>query len=436
MPETRPEIRAAREPLTPTEFKRALEQGLGRAILCLQQHDSAPYKEIVLEACLFDTTYDQHCGETKAAYLLEALNAFEDKSKLKARVVKRCSNSSLHEDEAPDRDLLLELAKEQHSGARAALYKEFLQIPSADLDWSSGKEIVKLDGLEGLLFAAERFGKAKQINPEWELPWFHVRDLSKELGADVVDVAFQNKGSASALFYLECSRQEILKPHKGRDYTQTPVNSVIKVISGKEGLSKYSLGIWGTYASDEDFARVAEHIADLREPDQLSRGLSVFEKRPFPLDYSALIPLCWHEDENVVWQAAEALSHFSDPSIRAASLHLRENAETLRESLSLLEKNMTDDDWFWLEAVTHNLSDDETETLNIRVRDVIEANPDARAQQILIQLYESGSCAMCRSGIANLLNDLGCLPTWMLEELQEDSYSYLREEASHWKATT
>ena len=59
MPETRPEIRAAREPLTLTEFERALEQGLGRALLCLQQHDPAPYKEIVLEACLRDTTYDK-----------------------------------------------------------------------------------------------------------------------------------------------------------------------------------------------------------------------------------------------------------------------------------------------------------------------------------------------------------------------------------------
>ena len=198
--------------------------------------------------------------------------------------------------------------------------------------------------------------------------------------------------------------------------------------------STTSLRIWGTHASEKDLAQVAEHIAHLREPDQLSRGLSVFEEREFPLDYSTLIPLCWHEDEQVVWHAAKTLSHFSDPRIRAASLHLRENAETLRESLWLLEKNMTDDDWFWLEAMTSDLSDDETETLNTGVRGVIEANLDPRAQRILIQLYESGSCAMCRSGITNLLSDLGCLPDWMLEELQKDSYSYLREEAGNWTA--
>ena len=39
MPQARPEIRAAKEPLTTDEFKRALEQGLGRAILCLKKHD-------------------------------------------------------------------------------------------------------------------------------------------------------------------------------------------------------------------------------------------------------------------------------------------------------------------------------------------------------------------------------------------------------------
>jgi hypothetical protein len=89
MPQARPEIRAAKEPLTNDEFKRALEQGLGRAILCLKKHDPTPYKEIILETCLKDTRYDAQCEGSRVPYLMEAIDLCHDEDFFRDAILER-----------------------------------------------------------------------------------------------------------------------------------------------------------------------------------------------------------------------------------------------------------------------------------------------------------------------------------------------------------
>ncbi len=47
-------------PLTPDEFARSLVSGRGNAVLHLQTHDAAPYREVILNACLHCVAYDAY----------------------------------------------------------------------------------------------------------------------------------------------------------------------------------------------------------------------------------------------------------------------------------------------------------------------------------------------------------------------------------------
>ena len=46
--------------MNPRAFRRALRYGFGRAILHLQHHDAAPYRDAILDGCLHDWTFLPH----------------------------------------------------------------------------------------------------------------------------------------------------------------------------------------------------------------------------------------------------------------------------------------------------------------------------------------------------------------------------------------
>ncbi len=46
-----------------------LSQGLGRPYLYFQRHDPSPFIDVLLQACLYNPTYDSQCEGSRAAYL-------------------------------------------------------------------------------------------------------------------------------------------------------------------------------------------------------------------------------------------------------------------------------------------------------------------------------------------------------------------------------
>jgi len=50
-------------------FAEWLFRGLGRPYLYLQSHDSTPYLDVLLHACLYNPVYDRQCEGSRANYL-------------------------------------------------------------------------------------------------------------------------------------------------------------------------------------------------------------------------------------------------------------------------------------------------------------------------------------------------------------------------------
>jgi hypothetical protein len=432
MPQARPEIRAAKEPLTTDEFKRALEQGLGRAILCLKKHDPTPYKEIILETCLKDLAQPRHFSHDKGHYFNELLSCFDNALDLKNQVLNVFQSISPDEEKRPSRDLILEFAKMGLPDARKALYNDFIESMKTGFDWSTGEEIVKLDGLPGLLFIARSFGRVVGTEDQDAIPWYHVRNLSDTLGTEVVNQAFLELNHPKAAKYLKFSRIRQKSIRKGRKYEALPFEWAARAIERAVRGGRVSLKFWGQDASEESLIRVAQRIPEIRGVKKLERALSVFAQRPFPLDYTFLLELCRQKDENVVWAACQAVSWFTDSRIRELALKFLEYPEMQRQGMYLLELNFEQDDWNLLENLTATLTDDHCEKLIVQTRKVIETNPSPKALKTLLQLYEAGSCVSCRLHVVELMHELDCLPEWVLEEILLDAHDYAREKAQAW----
>ncbi len=308
MPQARPEIRAAKEPLTTDEFKRALEQGLGRAILCLKKHDPMPYKEIILETCLKDLAQPCHFSHDKGHYFNELLSCFDDALDLKNQILYAFQSISPDEDKRPSRKLILEFAKTGLANARDALYDDFQHTLKTDFDRIPGQEIVELDGLSGLLKIAPFLGMLVDSDFKDQIPWYHIRDFSATLGDEVVNKGFSELKSLKAVKYaqkyLEFSRarHQSFRENKGLNVWGLPVDWALKAIADGS-VSHFMLGVWGQHAKTKELVQVAESIAKIRGAKKLARALSVFAKEPLPLNYNLLLKFCCHKDEKVVWYA-------------------------------------------------------------------------------------------------------------------------------------
>ncbi len=55
--------------MTTELFAEWLFRGLGRPYLYLQSHDSTPYLDVLLHACLYNPVYDRQCEGSRANYL-------------------------------------------------------------------------------------------------------------------------------------------------------------------------------------------------------------------------------------------------------------------------------------------------------------------------------------------------------------------------------
>lgn len=65
--------------MTKKEFKRYMQQGLGRCAIILQKSDNIEkYKDVVLWGCTHRLSFDTQCEGTRASYVYELTTCFND----------------------------------------------------------------------------------------------------------------------------------------------------------------------------------------------------------------------------------------------------------------------------------------------------------------------------------------------------------------------
>src|SRR5579884_730592 len=135
------------------EFARVVAVGLGRAVLHLQAHDAAPYRDTILHACLHNMVYDTQVEYGREQYLFDLISLTGEADFYRERLC--AALPATHEPR--DRDqiaaLLRLFAQAGDDASRAALYGAFTAA-SGEEAAALGDRIVELDGVSGLLFVA------------------------------------------------------------------------------------------------------------------------------------------------------------------------------------------------------------------------------------------------------------------------------------------
>lgn len=417
------------------EFERLLRQGRGRAIQHLQQHDAAPYRDVLLHACTHDVCFDAQSEGPRGQYLYELLHLIPEPEFYREQLLAALATSETLEG-SRDREALLDLtrcfAERSDEAARAALYERFARNAARGND-EGAEAIIELDGLAGFLYVAEVLGARSLAEPgEWADDHY-LTLIEKQVGKETIAAplaearrtnphieAFLSEAEA---FRAACATSE--RPNMrlvGLPYAQ-----VRERIVARRNRPAINLERWGESAPAEELALAAHDLLTEEEPRRLTDLLHIFRGGTFPLNTQRLCELVTGENELHAWLAAQALAHLDDPANRAFALNLLERPARVAEAVTILAGTFWESDLPLFESVLQRELDPETiHSLSFRLEKALKTHPSPANVPLLLALYDKTPCSNCRKDYVQLLLDLDRLPDAVREECHFDSNLDLR----------
>jgi hypothetical protein len=423
-----------------SEFQHALHRGLGRAILHLQKHDSTPYRDVILQACLKNTTYDRQVEGGKSVYMTHIIELTGDKEFYRHQILDAARKIGKDTD-SYNREHVLDLVQSfAHEGdmeARQIIYDAFANNPTSDDEWGAYR-IIELDELEGFLFVAETFGQRVVVEPD-AYPFDFLLSVfeeivGKEVATDKLNLERQNRPHVDV--YLKAmetvrakqQKRRTLKPKARIPYAEIKQNIEMNVSTYYQA--------WGNNTDSESLIQAASDLIDILKQDdiiRLRKYLRIFWHRAFPLDVTPILKLVDYQDEGINYpslpvSALNVLGEISHPSVRELALKLIAENRFTGRAVELLNRNFEADDWQRLEEITkRDLDKEDYHSLEMSVREVFREHSTQEATQTLLNLYENGICSHCRYDTVASLHSIDALPTAIREECLYDSYEDTRE---------
>jgi hypothetical protein len=151
-------------------FRSSIRRGTGEAHLIMQNNPTVDFSADIIKASLTNYAYDGQSENSRALYLSELISLSKQRAKIRKAVL---HGLATEQDNTWTLTQLFDLAKIfAQSGdtvSRQAIYDRFFNHPVDHSDWVGYIEILELDGLEGLVFIADKIGKALEKNPDdWQ----------------------------------------------------------------------------------------------------------------------------------------------------------------------------------------------------------------------------------------------------------------------------
>jgi hypothetical protein len=296
---------------------------------------------------------------------------------------------------------------------------------------SIGVNFLDTDGIEGLLFVAEKMGALLLAKPG-EMDIGRVARRSQDIFVEqTLWDALRDAGRENP--HVEAFRQASeasQKPYvKQAARAETPVVSYAELLKNITRNQPYLLRKWGEQASDQELELAARGLIAARDPKEQLRHVRIFARRRFPLSPNALVALADVEEERVGFWAVRALVHVVDSAVRELAFRLVKSDLWWRgNSIGLLNNNFepgdheTVLDWFQ--------STDDREArhlLGTGLKEFWKQHPDEKTEVRMLQsLYEKDPCSHCRECAVKRLIELDALTEQMRAECAYDANRDIR----------
>jgi hypothetical protein len=405
--------------------------GLGRAILYAQSHDIRAFRDVILDACLHCYAYDIQVEGTRASYMYDLVGCLPDKDFYYERVLESLERSSDDWDTAQRFHFAACLAFDGSEEAKRAIYANY--DPGPRMGELIGIDFLKLDGIKGLLFVAEKMGALLMEKSE-EVDEGYLLSQSLEIcGEQATWDALREAGATNRsiekyrLLAEEGSRRPTGSATQRPDIGSLSYQQLFKEWPGNK---PYLLWKWGEQASDQELELAANGLIAAQDSKHQLAHLRIFARRRFPLDVHTLLALVDVEEDRVGFAAMKTLTHVVHPAVRTLAFRLMDARAMCRgDAIDLIAQNYEPGDhrivlrWFQEE------DDRETRhSLGLDLIDFWKRHPDEETEVLMLQsLYEKGPCSFCRGSAVRRLIERGALPDELRAECAWDANNDIRD---------
>jgi hypothetical protein len=317
------------------------------------------------------------------------------------------------------------LAMDGEEDAKQAMYRNF--NPGPRMVEETAIDFVRMDGIVGLLLAAEREGALLRANPtavdEGHLFSYAVETLGEERALHALRCAAQTSPNvASYLSTAEAHRAMLAT--RGSRSTEVRALSYAQLKPRLSELRSYWISRWGEQASLDDLRLAAADLPLAHSRDEKLAYLRIFSRRTFPLNHAWLLQMAESSDEQLSVAAARAVSQIEHADVRELAFRLvASGTQARREAITMLDRNWQTGDhqivtaWLEREADRHIRHD-----FGMDLRAFWEHHPDPDTEhEMLLALYSHGPCSACRYFLLSRLIELDRLPESIRDECAYDA---------------
>lgn len=414
-------------------------------IAYLKTHDATPYHDLILYACLHNTTYDTQVEGYKTDYILEIINLTDEPDYYQSQILDATKQI---DDETDERDtqhliaLTAEFAKLGDTEAKRIIYHHVDKTMKDD--GSIGvTEIVEIDGIDGFVYVIEKFVAILQRHddPYWD---DYLVDVLKEtIGDDSANKQLDSirQTNATVNLFLEKVEERLAK-REDLKANHPIVEKYESYADIKSKIDKYPIAWhrWGQQAKNEDLELAAQDLISLDEPFLITRYLMIFKHVPFPLDPTLLFRFVDMDDTpqpvfSIPIMALSALDKIQHPSVRDFAFSLLKQNKYPEHAIGLLALNYKLEDWRLIEEMIEKIDIDDFDyryhRLGFSVEAIFKQHPDSKAKQTLLNMYEYNPCMNCRETMLEMLQTIDAIPDDIRDECRYDASEYIRRLAKN-----
>jgi hypothetical protein len=425
--------------LSRDEFADAIAKGLGRAFLYAKNQGLDRVKDLVLNACLNDLSYDPQCSESRSKWLFTMFADSRQYIELRDEILAALFIDS-ESSECPYQ--LCEIAREMSlTGDKVALERlsdrvyKFASQPNSD-DWYGANELIEIQGVDAAIELSRIFGRRLLANPDDSVPDVLDLDFFKDISEEKIAIFERHAAieESIAVYYkyildskisLDLRRSErALQPKK-----RITLEDIIDLARRKKHEYPSVYLRFGQKATADELEIIFSLLIHETDEDICVRLLWVFRRAPIPRFVERLFE--WSDSKNHLLKvsAIEALSQKSDDRVYQLGRSKLDNCQFTDldiDTLNLFINNYHSGD---AELILNRLNAVEIDredlhSIGFILVDMSKRQVNSELLILLEWIYERTPCSICREQVFKQLEIYGQLSDKLLAEYQFDSRQF------------
>jgi hypothetical protein len=386
----------------------------------MQNNPQIDFSNEIIKASLKNFAYDGQCEGSRGSYLFGLIQLSVKQDKIRTAIL---NELAVEQDDTWTLIQLFDLAKlfalKGDKEAIEAIYARFLNHPIEGSDWAGSSDILELDGLEGLKFIAEKFGKVIENNPEeWQNGSIiqHFQEKNPQVDARL-ELEAASKDNRFIKIYLDNIKQtgKNWEDHKrGTIHYKDILDEILN--------SRINFRFFRKKLNDAELRMLANQFLVEKRSKNRAKLLSVFTKNKFPLDSEIILNLAKRNPKSkITGIAINALEFLKSDSVRQFAIEKITLSKRPERFTHIIISNYNTGDETLLTKIVENTKNEVTlESLIHDYRKIYKENPTPDCRLPLEALYNKHNCALCRKDLINILIENDVLSEKIKSEIPFD----------------